>query len=215
MATRRDSGIDSITFSTKEGSVTLTKEDTNRFMAGDGAPEAAQELVAGVARSAAGEPEQTRQLLMAMCATCAHTKASHPEEGPCGETWVVDDGKREVRCRCSEYWATRRDLEDGLPVTAREIWFSGGTDIELNRRITAEFWDGLRQGRGMTVLLRASVVGKKFREKDYGLTETRQLRVDQVFFVPERREVGEPSRAFDSFGNEVDPETGEILGGGD
>jgi hypothetical protein len=27
MATRRDSGIDSITFSTKEGSVELTKED--------------------------------------------------------------------------------------------------------------------------------------------------------------------------------------------
>lgn len=150
---------------------------------------------------------------MAMCATCAHTKASHPEEGPCGETWVVDDGKREVRCRCSEYWATRRDLEDGLPVTAREISFSGGTGRGLNRRITAEFWDGLRQGRGMTVLLRASVVGKKFREKDYGLTETRQLRVDAVFFVP-AAEVGEPSRAFDSFGNEVDPETGEILGGG-
>lgn len=149
--------------------------------------------------------------MLEMCATCAHTKESHPDGGPCAETWTMDEGKREVRCRCSEYWAKRRDVEDGMPVVAREIAFGGRVDLEVDRRITSEFWDGLKQGRDLTVLARFTVSGKAFKEKDYRLTESRKLRATVVYFLPQR-EWGERQKAFDAHGNEVDPETGEVLG---
>ena len=94
--------------------------------------------------------ENGTQTLLEMCATCAHTKASHPEDGPCAETWTVDEGQREVRCRCSEYWAKRRDLEDGMPVTERQVGFGGSVDLELDRRVTSEFWDVGQVWDGMT-----------------------------------------------------------------
>lgn len=156
--------------------------------------------------------EQTTQLLMALCATCAHTQASHPEGARCAETWLVDEGKREVRCRCQEYWPPRRDLEDGMPVTARSIGFGGSVEIQLDRRVTAEFWDGLKQGRALNLLVRVTVSGKAFREKDYQLTESRKLRAEQVFFVQEGQFAERV--VVDAFGNEVDPATGEVLGGG-
>lgn len=154
--------------------------------------------------------ENGTQTLLEMCATCAHTKASHPEDGPCIEAWTVEDGKREVRCRCSEYWARRRDIEDGMPVTERQVGFGGSVDLELDRRVTSEFWDGLKQGRTLNLLVRVTVSGKAFREKDYSLRESRKLRAEQVYFVLpgdlERK------RVVDVYGNEVDPETGEIVG---
>lgn len=59
MASKESGGIDSITFSTSEGSVTLTKDDADRFLNGGGAPAAAQSLVEEVVRKSGSEFTQS------------------------------------------------------------------------------------------------------------------------------------------------------------
>lgn len=154
------------------------------------------------------------QASLALCATCGHERGGHPADGPCAKTWMAgEEGKTEVRCRCAEYWARREDREDGMEVVDRVVSFGGGEHVKLDRRLTSEFWDGLRQGRDIVVLARFTVSGKGFREKDYQLTETRKCRLAQLYFLDElaTEAYQETHAVLDAYGNDVDPATGEIL----
>lgn len=153
------------------------------------------------------------QAAFALCATCVHTRGSHPEDGKCSETWEVGEPKdrRTITCGCGEYWPVRRDVEDGMTVGSYAVGFGGTVELKLDRRITTEFWDELRQGRSLTVLMRVGVAGKAFTEKDLLLKEVRKLHVEQLYFI--QPETLEDREVLDALGREVDPETGEILGG--
>lgn len=161
------------------------------------------------------EVQEGVQQALAMCATCSHTRGDHPGDSGCTverEEKVTSAGKevtRTLSCRCPEYWPVRHDRVDGLEVGERSVSFGGQVALRLDRRLTTEWWDEVQQSRSKLMLMVAvDVVGKRFVAKDYSLRETRQLHVTQVFFMEP-----DSGRVMDEHGNDVDPETGEILPG--
>lgn len=152
------------------------------------------------------------QASMALCATCAHERGGHPEDGACTKQWKGGaEGKTDVFCRCEEYWPERRDREDGMAVSDHAVAVGGSVVLTLDRRITTEFWDQLTQGRGLTVLARFEVAGKSFRLKEVTLKEQRKLVLKNLYFLQE--DTLERKQVLDALGREVDPETGEVLDG--
>ena len=149
----------------------MASVDENGEVTGDGPIMSKQEIREGV------------QAALALCATCAHLRADHPQDGSCAATWRADGALRS--CACAEYWPTIDQREDGLQVVDHEIAFGGSLSLALNRRLTSDLWAGLRPAGKVTLTLQIQVGAKGFKlakEKGdiIGLIETRKLTVDGI-----------------------------------
>ena len=140
------------------------------------------------------------QASLALCATCAHDRGgNHPNDGPCQATWEEADEegtRRQVRCKCGEYWPIRDQREDGMTVVEHELGFGGRLALMLNRRITTELWESLGSNADLRLEVELTVSGKGFKPKLHkgfviGLTETRRLQVTDLHLGEVDHETGE------------------------
>lgn len=140
------------------------------------------------------------QAALALCATCDHVRgASHPNDGPCIETWIFDGSPR--HCECQEFWPIKVEYVDGLLVMGHGLAIGGSGGLELDRREAQELWDRLLAGKRVRLELELSVEGKGHklrRVKGFivGVDETRKLTATRLI-LPWAQQL-------------VDPETGEL-----
>lgn len=136
----------------------------------------------------AGEIKVAVQAAMEICGTCSHDKENrHPDGGPCTAEWETTD-------ECIEYWPTRWQFEDDKRVIRHATKFGGGVELELNRRVTTEWFEGLRIGRRLHIRVEAVVTAKGFSpviEKGVmiGLQENRKIDIDRITLVSNDGEV--------------------------
>lgn len=131
------------------------------------------------------------QAAFEMCATCAHGRGEHDDSG-CREWWKGENEDRHD-CQCTEFWETRAEREDGLPVIAHEVSLSGSFAMGMNRRLGAELWEMLRGGESITVTVASDGVwqmladlevvskGFKYDSESSGMIEQRKLKVGRVY----------------------------------
>jgi hypothetical protein len=121
------------------------------------------------------EIEAGVQAAFEMCATCAHTRATH--DGGCQESSTNKETGEVWYCRCVEFWPFRQEKDDGLPVTGYALGFGGAVELRLTKRAPTELWEALKAGEIRTLTVKVQVGGRGYSYKDGGLTAKRKLEI--------------------------------------